>query len=73
MTATLLLTGWLVAAYYGAQAGGPRGIVRALRSPHTPRHWKIVLAVCALPIPGPFDELVAAAVLAKLAREQARR
>lgn len=65
---TLMLTAWIVAGYYSLRAGGPLGTLRALRSPHVPRRYKIVLAVCALPIPGPVDELVAAAVLAKIAR-----
>lgn len=65
---TIILAGWMVAAYYSARAGGPGAVLRALRNPETPRRYKLLLALCALPIPGPVDELVAAAVLAKLAR-----
>jgi hypothetical protein len=65
---TILLAGWILAAYYGLRAGGPLAIVRALRSPDVPRRYKLALALCALPVPGPFDELVAAALLARLAR-----
>ena len=64
---TILLTGWIVAGVYSIRAGGPIGIVRALRSEHVPRRYKVVLACCAAPIPGPFDELIAAAVLARIA------
>jgi hypothetical protein len=70
---TLLLTGWLTATYYALRAGGPAGILRALRCPHVPRRYKVVLALCALPIPGPVDEIVAAVVLAKIARKAAER
>lgn len=66
---TLILAGWLVAVFYMVRAGGPVALVRALRSPDVPAGYKIVLGLCALPWPGPADELVAAAVLAKLARD----
>jgi hypothetical protein len=65
---TLLLAGWLVALFYGVRAGGPRAIVRALRDPRVPRRYKVALALCALPIPGPVDEIVAVALLARIAR-----
>ena len=67
---TLILTGWLVAGYYSFRAGGPIGILRALQSPHVPRRYKILLAVCALPVPGPLDEVVAAVVLARLSQRK---
>jgi hypothetical protein len=70
---TVPITCWLVAAYYAARAGGPAGIVRALRDPQTPRWAKVALGLCALPIPGPVDELVAAAILARLARRRAEQ
>jgi hypothetical protein len=69
---TVLLAGWLTAAYYTLRAGGPIGIIRALRSPDTPRRYKVALAVCALPIPGPIDELVAALILSKIAERNER-
>ena len=69
---TLTLAAWLVAAYYSARAGGPLAIVRAIRHPATPTHYRVALAVCALPIPGPLDELAAAAILARLAQRQQR-
>ena len=68
MMSTCALAGWVVAAYYGARAGGPVGSLRALRHPATPRRYRVALALCALPIPGPVDELMAAAILARLAR-----
>lgn len=68
MLATLTLTGWIVAGYYTVQAGGPLRILAAVRSPHVPRRYKVALALCALPIPGPVDELIAAALLARIAR-----
>lgn len=64
---TIMLAGWIVAAYYSVRAGGPVAIVRALKSPRVPRRYKLVLAICALPIPGPIDELIAAAVLTRIA------
>jgi hypothetical protein len=67
---TLTLTCWIVALIYTTRAGGPVAIVRALRDKDVPRRYKIVLAVCALPIPGPIDEVVAAAVLARIARQR---
>jgi hypothetical protein len=67
MLTTITLAGWIVAAYYTVRTGGPVAIVRALRSEHVPRRYKIILALCALPIIGPFDELLAAAVLARIA------
>ena len=66
---TITLASWFTASYYVMRAGGPMAIGRALRNPNVPRRWKLVLALCALPIPGPADEIVAAAVLSKLARE----
>jgi len=65
---TLTLAGWIVALIYSIKAGGPVAIIRAIRHDKVPRRYKIVLALCALPIPGPVDELVAAAVLAKIAQ-----
>jgi hypothetical protein len=65
---TLTLTGWIVALIYSIRAGGPVAIIRAIRHEGVPRRYKIILAMCALPIPGPVDELVAAAVLAKIAQ-----
>jgi hypothetical protein len=73
MLATITLSGWIVAAYYGMRAGGPAAILRALRSPDVPRRYKVALAFCALPIPGPADELIAAALLARLARATTTR
>ena len=67
---TLTLTCWIVAVIYTVRAGGPAAIVRALRDKDVPRRYKIVLAVGALPIPGPIDEVVAAAVLARIARRR---
>ena len=64
---TLILAGWIVATYYSFKSGGPLGIVRALRSPHVPLHYKVALAACLLPIPGSLDELVAALLLARIA------
>jgi hypothetical protein len=68
MLTTLTLAGWIVATFYMLRSGGPVAILRALRSPHVPRRYKFALALCALPVPDPFDELVAAALLAKLAQ-----
>jgi hypothetical protein len=68
MTPTLTLTGWIVAVIYSIRAGGPAAIIRAIRHDKVPRRYKIILAACALPIPGPVDELVAAAVLARIAQ-----
>lgn len=68
MITTLALAGWIVALIYTIRAGGPAGILRALRDPNTPRAYKVALAICALPIPGPIDELVAAYVLRRLAK-----
>jgi len=67
MLTTLTLTAWIVAAYYAARAGGPLGIARALRDPNVPRRYKAALILCALPVPGPLDELLAAALLARIA------
>ena len=68
MTTTLAIAGWLVAIRYSIKAGGLRGVIRALRSPDVPRRYKIALALCALPIPGPFDELAAALLLRRIER-----
>ncbi len=67
---TVILTAWIIAGYYSMRAGGPLATLRALRSPHVPRRYKLILAVCALPIPGPVDEIVAAAVLARLSQRK---
>jgi hypothetical protein len=47
-----------------------RAYLRAIR-----RHWRhmrrwerIALALCALPLPGPTDELIAAAIMARVVR-----
>lgn len=68
MSATVVIAAWLVGAYYAVCSGGPAGIVRALRDPDVGGGWKVALALCALPIPGPVDELAAAAILRHLAR-----
>lgn len=70
MTTTLAIAGWLVAIRYMIAAGGPFAIFRALRDPDTPRGYKVVLALCALPIPGPVDDIVAALVLQRLAAQR---
>jgi len=49
MMSTCALAGWVVAAYYGARAGGPVGILRALRHPATPRRYRVALAIVRAP------------------------
>lgn len=72
MIATLALTCWIVALIYIIRAGGPIAIFRALGDKEVPKRYKIVLALCALPIPGPLDEIVAAGVLSRIAERNRR-
>lgn len=70
---TITIASGFVATYYGVKAGGPAAIVRELRSADTPRRYKVALALCALPIPGPVDEIVGVWVLNRLAARRAAR
>lgn len=70
MVTTLALAGWIACLLYAIRNGGPIAILRALRNPAVPRRYKIILALCALPIPGPVDEIVAGVVLARIATYQ---
>lgn len=65
--ATLSIAATLTASWYALRAGGPVAILRALRDPTVPRRYKIALALCALPVPGPLDELAAAWLLGRIA------
>ena len=50
---TVVLASWIVAAWYGLRAGGPRAVLRAVRDPATSPPYRVALAVCAVPIPLP--------------------